>query len=108
MNNKIVTISELSTVPCKDNEEPIVNLKDISANIYLNYRRVNSGIDSILVKKSVVDKLQKVQKQLELYDAQMQLMVVEGYHPLAYQEKYYLKRLLSPVSLGILQVGLVT
>lgn len=70
MKNKIVTISELSAVPCKDNGEPIVNLKDISPNIYLNYRRVNSGIDSILVRKSVADKLQKVQKQLELYDAQ--------------------------------------
>ena len=95
MKNKIVTISELSAVPCKDNGEPIVNLKDISPKIYLNYRRVNSGIDSILVRKSVADKLQKVQKQLELYDAQMQLMVVEGYRPLAYQEKYYLKELLS-------------
>lgn len=95
MKNKIVTISELRAVSCKDNSEPIVNLKDISSRIYLDYRRVDSGVDSILVRKSVADKLQKIQKQLELYDPQMQLMIVEGYRPLAYQEKYYLKELLS-------------
>lgn len=93
MNNKIATISELQAISYKDNGELLVDLEKIESAIICDYRRSGSGIHSILVRQSLVDKLQNVQKQLAVFDSHMQLLVVEGYRPFIYQENYYLKQL---------------
>lgn len=95
MKNKIATISHLQAIPYKENGEFLVNLDEIDTNIRSEYRRTDSDLKSILVRESVLNKLQSVQTQLEHYDANMQLLVVEGYRRLIYQEKYYLKELLT-------------
>lgn len=95
MKNKIATISDLHAIPYKDKGEPLVDLKDITPDICSNYRRTDSGLCTVLVRRSVAEKLQKVQQQLKMCDPLLQLMVVEGYRPLIYQEKYYLKELLT-------------
>lgn len=95
MKNKIAKISHLQAIPYKDNGELLVNLKKTTSNICSDYRRIDSGLKAILVRKAVADKLLRVQNQLELYDPLMQLLVVEGYRSLAYQEKYYLKEFLA-------------
>ncbi len=93
MKNKIATISELHAISYKDNGELLVDLEKIESAIICDYRRTNSSIHSILVRRSLADKLHRIQKQLETFDSRMQLIVVEGYRPFAYQENYYLKEL---------------
>lgn len=92
MKNKIAAISQLQAIPYKENGECLVNLEKFGSNIRSEYRRTDSGLKSILVRKSVFNKLQNIQRQL---DPNMQLLVVEGYRPPGYQEAYYLKELLG-------------
>lgn len=95
MKNKIATISELHAIPCKDEGEPLIDLKGLTSDICSNYRRTDSGVCAVLIRQSVAEKLQKVQQRLKVFNPHLQLMVVEGYRPLVYQEKYYLKELLT-------------
>lgn len=92
MKDKIATLSELQAIRCKESGESLIRLEKSGSNIRSEYRRTDSGMQSILVRESVFHKLQNIQKQLP---PNMQLLVVEGYRPFAYQEQYYLKELLS-------------
>ena len=60
MKNKMATISELHAIPYKDKGEPLINLKEIISDICLPYRRIDLGLQSILVRKCVAEKLQKL------------------------------------------------
>jgi D-alanyl-D-alanine dipeptidase len=68
---KICTISELQAINSRDNGEPLVTFK------------------GVLVRKSVADKLNQVQKKLK-----RQLQIADGYRTPAYQESYFLKEML--------------
>lgn len=91
----IFTAANLQAIRCQENGEPLVSLVKVVPNIICEYRRKDSDLNQILVRKSVADRLQKVQRRLTLYDARMQLLVVEGYRCPDYQERYYLKQLLT-------------
>ena len=90
----ISTVSDLQAIRYKENGESLVNLESICPGVLCDYRRKDSDLNSIFVRKSIVDKLQKIQKRLTLYDAGMKLLIVEGYRSPSYQESYYLKQLL--------------
>jgi len=90
----IPTISILQAISYNENKEPLINLADVCPEILCDYRRKDSDINTILVKKTIADMLQRVQKQLTLHDLRMQLLVVEGYRSLACQERCFLKQML--------------
>jgi len=87
MQGKIATFLELQAVPYRDNKESLILL---DSTVLSEYRRENSGVQSVLVRESVSRKLQNIQKQLR---PNMKLLVVEGYRSLIYQEAYFLKEL---------------
>lgn len=99
MINKIPTIAELSTIHWNDNGEDLVDLADVSSNIICSYRRVESGLNAILVRQTIAEMLQKVQWRLQKISADFQLLVVDGYRSLEYQERYYLQQLLTEYQL---------
>lgn len=79
---KIATIAEMQKVPCKDNGEELILFEKGC------YRRTDTGINAVFVRESVYKKLQNIKMQLP---RDLELVVVEGYRPLAIQEKYFLK-----------------
>lgn len=87
MQGKIATFLELQAIPYRDNKESLILL---DSTVLSEYRRENSGVQSVLVRESVSRKLQNIQKQLR---PNMKLLVVEGYRSLTYQEAYFLKEL---------------
>jgi zinc D-Ala-D-Ala dipeptidase len=87
MQGKIATFLELQAIPYRDNKESLILL---DSTVLSEYRRENSGVQSVLVRESVSRKLQNIQKQLR---PNMKLIVVEGYRSLTYQEAYFLKEL---------------
>lgn len=87
MLGKIATFLELQAIPYRDNKESLILL---DSTVLSEYRRENSGVQSVLVRESVSRKLQNIQKQLR---PNMKLLVVEGYRSLTYQEAYFLKEL---------------
>lgn len=87
MQGKIATFLELQANPYRDNKESLILL---DSTVLSEYRRENSGVQSVLVRESVSRKLQNIQKQLR---PNMKLLVVEGYRSLTYQEAYFLKEL---------------
>ena len=89
-NSTGFTVSQLQAILSKDNGEPLVSLSDILCD----YKRKGSDVNSVLVRESLVKKLQKIEKRLMLHDSKMQLLVVEGYRRPFYQEQYFLKELL--------------
>lgn len=95
MKIKISTISDLQAIRCNENDEPLVKVEMACPEVLCDYRRIDSDVNSILVRQSVANKLQKVQRQLSLHDQGMQLLVVEGYRSPVYQERYYMMQLLA-------------
>jgi D-alanyl-D-alanine dipeptidase len=89
-NTSGFTVSQLQDIHSKDNGEPLFSLSDILCD----YKRKGSDITSVLVRQSLIEKLQKVQERLTLHDSTMQLLVIEGYRSPSYQEQYFLKELL--------------
>src|ERR1700722_17467264 len=87
-------VSVLKSIQCQENEESLFSLNERCPDILCEYRRKDSDLNKILVRKEVADRLQNVQRCLREYDARMQLLVVEGYRSPDYQERYYLKQLL--------------
>lgn len=90
MKEKIATIHQLQAISCKDCGEVLVGLEHSDARIISDYRRKDSGIQSILVRETVFHKLLHVQRKLPLH---MNLLVVEGFRRYAYQEDYFLKEM---------------
>ncbi len=87
-NKKVATIADLQSIASYENGEPLVEV-----SLLCDYRRKDSGINKVLVRKTVAEKLQNVQSQLAPHG--LQLMIVEGYRKPHYQERYYLKQLLE-------------
>lgn len=73
---KISTLAELQKVTFGENNEPLVLFQ------------------GVLIRKTVAEKLLSVQKKLKI-------LVTEGYRSPAYQERYFLKRLLFEYDSGI-------
>lgn len=93
MKNKILKASELQKVRVCENGEKLVAPKKGLTEILYDYRRVHSGVQEILVRESLVDKLNRVQRRLKQQNPEVQLLVVEGYRTPEYQERYYLQEL---------------
>jgi len=98
MKMKCVTIAQLQAIHCKDNGEPLV---DLSSEILCDYRREDSDVSIILVRRTVAEKLHRVQQRLTLQDPQLQLLVTEGYRSPAYQESYFLNLLRTDPTLSL-------
>lgn len=96
---KISTFVELQNIEPYENGELIVNLQKIYPNLLCDYSRENSGVNQILVRKTIAEKLNKVQDKLTKYHASMNLVIVEGYRHPIYQERYFLQQLLKEHSL---------
>lgn len=94
MKIQSLTIAQLQAIRYKDNRETLVDLAKVCPEILCEHRRKDSGVNSVLVRQSVAEKLRKVQKKLSAKDSKFQLLVVEGYRTPSYQESYYLKQLL--------------
>lgn len=93
MKNKILKASELKKIRVYDNGERLIApLKERSEVVY-DYRRIYSGIQEVLLRESLVVMLNRVQASLKPQNADMQLLVVEGYRSPEYQEHYYLQEL---------------
>src|ERR1700722_11324372 len=94
-NIKIPCIEELQQVDTYDNREPLINLQQCYPDLLCDYRRNESRVSSVSVRKGVAEKLQRVQQSLEAHNPSMQLLLVEGYRRPMYQERYYLEQLLK-------------
>jgi D-alanyl-D-alanine dipeptidase len=95
MKRKIATISELKAIVCMDNHEPLVDLSKEARGVHTDYRRSDTGLQAVIVRKTVAKKLLAIQKRLEKHDRLLKLIVVEGYRPMVYQERYFLKTLFN-------------
>lgn len=92
MKNKIATIAELLKIQVNENGEGLIRLDTASSLIRSDYRRTDTDVHAVWVRESVLAKLKFIQRQLA---SNMQLLLVEGYRPYGYQERYYLRELLS-------------
>lgn len=91
MKNKIPKTCELKQIRVHDNGERLIApLKEGSEVVY-DYRRIDSEIQDILLRKSLVFMLKRVQGRLKRQNEDIQLLVVEGYRSPEYQERYYLQ-----------------
>ncbi len=93
MRDKILTTCELQKIRVRDNGEKLIALRNENSQILCEYRRKNSGVQDILIRESLVDKLNRVQSRLKQQHSNVQLLVVEGYRSSEYQERYYLQEL---------------
>jgi zinc D-Ala-D-Ala dipeptidase len=94
MKPYIPTIADLQAICWKESGEELVDLAKSSSQILCEYRRKDPDVKGIFVRKSIAEKLIKVQKRLSLHDSRMQLLVVEGYRTGRYQERYFLEKFL--------------
>jgi D-alanyl-D-alanine dipeptidase len=92
---KIPCIKELQKIDTCDNREPLINLQQCYPDLLCDYRRNESRVNAVLVRKGVAEKLYRVQESLKAHNSSMQLLVVEGYRHPMYQERYYLEQLLK-------------
>lgn len=91
MKNKILKAFELKQIRvCDNGERLIAPINDESGVIY-DYRRIHPGIQRVLVRESLAAMLNRVQERLKQQNADLQLLVVEGYRSPEYQEWYYLQ-----------------
>lgn len=92
---KIPTFTDLQRIDLHENNEPLINLQRDYSALQCEYSREESGVNQVLVRKSVAEKLQRVQEKLSQCDALMNLVIVEGYRHPIYQERYFLQQLLK-------------
>lgn len=95
MQLKIATARELKAVPTKECGEPLVNLSEGKTPILCRYMRKESGLQGLLVRASVLEKLIQVEMALKKIHPSYNLLVVDGYRPLPYQEEYFLQEFLK-------------
>lgn len=93
MKNKILKAFELKKIQVCDNGERLISPPKDGSEVIYDYRRVYSEIQEVLLRESLVVMLNRVQGRLKQQNADMQLLVVEGYRSPEYQEHYYLKEL---------------
>jgi zinc D-Ala-D-Ala dipeptidase len=90
VRNKTSSILDLQAIHCRENGERMVLLNKFDVPC-----RTSTSIQDILVRESIALKLQQVQKKLQQYNENMHLLVVDGYRPLANQEKWFCQKLLK-------------
>ena len=93
MKNKILKAFELKKIRVCDNGERLIAPQKEGSEVVYDYRRVYSGTQEVLLRESLVVMLNRVQGRLKQKNADMQLLVVEGYRSPEYQEHYYLQEL---------------
>lgn len=93
MKNRIFKASELQKIRVWDNKDNLIAPSNAGDGVLYDYRRVNSGLQEVLVRESLVAMLNRVQSHLKRQIAGVQLLVVEGYRSPEYQERYYLEEL---------------
>lgn len=91
MENKIFKAYELKKIQVFDNGERLI--APSIEGILLDFRRTDSLVQEVLLRESVVKMLGRVQDRLKQHNADIQLLVVEGYRSPEYQERYYLQEL---------------
>lgn len=88
----ILTYQELLTVPLGENNEPLVSLSSVCPNIICMYEKTDmiplTGND-IYVRKTVAEKLCRVQEHIKKISPEFQLRVVYGYRHPDIQKKYF-------------------
>ncbi|MBA2729095.1 MAG: D-alanyl-D-alanine carboxypeptidase family protein [Parachlamydiaceae bacterium] len=91
MKDRILKTSQLQAIRVFDKGEELI----IPANedLQCDYRRLQSGVQDVKVRKSLVERLYNVQKRLKKHSEGLQLILVEGYRSPEYQERYYLNEL---------------
>lgn len=93
MKNKILKASELQKIRVSDNGERLIAPNKGGSEVLYDYRRIQSGVQDVLVREALVGRLKRVQGHLKLQNPEVQLLVVEGYRTPDYQERYYLQEL---------------
>lgn len=93
--NKICNIQELQKVESYENGDALIDLESKHPGILCNFKRKDAYVSRVLVRESVAEKLQRVQRKLEQYDPSLRICVVEGYRNPIYQESYFLKELIA-------------
>lgn len=97
MPHKIATVQQLKAVPIQDCGEPLVSLNECSSHLLCRYMRAGSGLQGILVRASVSEKLIRVEKTLQEINPAYALLIADGYRSLPYQEEYFLSEFLKKV-----------
>lgn len=89
MTKEIISEKRLSKIAVRENNEKLVDLARFEPKIktILPEYMKKSGLRRILVRKTVAEKLKKIQSDLP---QNMQLVVTSGLRPLRIQEKIYL------------------
>lgn len=89
---KIVTYDELISIKSGENNEPLVSLSVECPDIICEYEKTDMipvvG-EEIYVRKSVAEKLSKINKKIKEISETFQLKVVYGYRHPDIQEKYF-------------------
>ena len=93
MKNKILKAFELKKIRVCENGERLIAPQKEGSEVVYDDRRVYSGTQEVLLRESLVVMLDRVQGRLKQQNADMQLLVVEGYRFPEYQENYYLQEL---------------
>lgn len=88
-------IQDLQKIKCYENSDPLIDLEEIFPDLQCVYRRKDSEVNKVLVRKTLAEKLQRVQMRLGAYDPSLKLLMVEGYRSPSYQEYYFLKQLFT-------------
>ncbi len=91
----ILTYQELLTVLPGENNEPLISLNSVCPDIICKYEKTDmiplTGND-IYVRKTVAEKLCRVQERIKKISSEFQLRVVYGYRHPNIQKKYFNKK----------------
>lgn len=93
MTHKILKAVDLKKITVYDNGEKLRAPQNGLSEVIYDYRRGCFGIQEVILRESVVVMLNCVQSRLKQQNAEIKLLVVEGYRPPEYQERYFLQEL---------------
>ena len=68
----IPTVEALQSIQSYDNGEILIYLHKVYPELLCDYRRTDSGVNRVLVRTSVADKLAQVNLKLKTYDPHLQ------------------------------------
>ncbi|MDP3899844.1 MAG: M15 family metallopeptidase [bacterium] len=94
-NRKIFNIAELQKIKVYENNEELVDLNKVCADIICKYKKIDMKPyigNSIFVRKTVAQKLNKANNSLKKINPNYKLKVVYGYRHPVVQKKYFIKR----------------
>ena len=92
---RILTYDDYIVITTKDNNEKLIELNNSHNNIICKYKKFDmipiTG-EKILVRESLLKKLQKAATNLAKINPKLNLKIVSGYRHPSIQKKYYKKR----------------